>query len=522
MPAWVAYLLLVAASMSFAGLGLERAIRPYGMSTRWIWICALCGSIAFPAALSSTAVRTPGSATVHALRQELSPGSGPTAPAGWTVRMPARISDVGSAKLDALLVAAWGVSCGIAVALLVGGWWYGRRRRRRWRRTAVAGIELLVAADAGPATVGVLNPQIVVPDWLLAAAPETLQVVLAHERSHIEARDPLLVSLGLGLVVLMPWNALLWWQVHRLRLAIEVDCDRRVLRFGHDRRLYARTLVDVSTRPPAYAGGVAAATSESSIERRIVLMNTPRIRGWRASSAAGVLLSIGVATAIALVSPPAIQLSFAGTAASVEPGALERYVGDYEFATTSIVRIRLRDGQLSSDWGPLTSVSGQLFRVGKVGCCSPDSDTYVRFATDVAGRVIGAVFQQNGVATEAPRIDAQRTQAIDSSISARVRDQAAAPGSQEALRRLIDGIESGSPTYAELSPQVAGGTRAQLADLQATMKPWGALRSIEFRGVDPRGWDQYLVRFERGTASWQVALDSYGVIVGVGTHPESN
>jgi hypothetical protein len=61
-----------------------------------------------------------------------------------------------------------------------------------------------------------------------------------------------------------------------------------------------------------------------------------------------------------------------------------------------------------------------------------------------------------------------------------------------------------------------------LTDLQATMKPWGALRSIEFRGVDHQGWDHYLARFERGSASWEVSLDSYGLIVGVLTHPESN
>jgi hypothetical protein len=48
------------------------------------------------------------------------------------------------------------------------------------------------------------------------------------------------------------------------------------------------------------------------------------------------------------------------------------------------------------------------------------------------------------------------------------------------------------------------------------------LRSIEFRGVNPRGWDQYLVRFQRGAASWEVALDSYGLIVGVGTTAEPN
>jgi len=54
------------------------------------------------------------------------------------------------------------------------------------------------------------------------------------------------------------------------------------------------------------------------------------------------------------------------------------------------------------------------------------------------------------------------------------------------------------------------------------MKPWGALRSIEFRGVDSRGWDRFLVRFERGAASWELDLDPYGLIVGIGTTAESN
>ena len=520
---WTAYLLVVSGTLSLAGLSLERALRPYGASTRWIWICALLGSLVMPVALSSTAGRAVGAApAVHASLAKVSRGSVPAARGAWTVQMPVRLSRTGSVRLNALVAAAWGVSSGIAAAVLVSGWWYGRRRRRRWRRASVAGIELLVAIDAGPATVGLLKPQIVVPEWLLAGAPELLHLVIAHERSHVEARDPALLGLGLALAVITPWNALIWWQIHRLRLAIEVDCDRRVLRVGHDIRLYTRTLVDLSTRPPAYLGGVAAARSSSSIERRIILMNTPRTQGWRAGTAACALLSAAIAIATILVSPPAIRTSFAGTAASVAPAGLERYVGDYEFATTSVVRVRLQDGQLTSDSTPLTNLSGELFRIGKLGCCSPDSDAYVRFATDAAGHVIGAVFQQNGVATEAPRINAQRVGAIESSISQRVRDQAAAPGSEAALRRLIDGIESGSPTYAELSPQVAGGTRALLAELQATMKPWGALRSIEFRGVNPRGWDQYLVRFQRGAASWEVALDSYGLIVGVGTTAEPN
>jgi bla regulator protein blaR1 len=136
--------------------------------------------------------------------------------------------------------------------------------------------------------------------------------------------------------------------------------------------------------------------------------------------------------------------------------------------------------------------------------------------------VIGAVFQQNGIATVAPRIDTQRVRAIDGAISARVHGHAATPGSEAALRELIGGIASGSPHYGDLSPQLAAGTRAMLSDLQATMKPWGALRSVEFRGVDEKGWDQYVVRFERGAASWKIGLDSYGLIVGAQTHPEAN
>ena len=249
-------------------------------------------------------------------------------------------------------------------------------------------------------------------------------------------------------------------------------------------------------------------------------MNTPKIHGWQTKSAAWALVSIGAAAVIALVSPPAIPAALADTT-STGPAGLERYVGDYELSM-SVLKVRLRDGQLVAGSDPLTLVSGQLFRYGKAGCCAPDSDVYLRFANDATGRVIGAVLQQNGIATEVPRIDAERTQAIDRSISKRVREQTAAPGSETALRQLIVGIESGDPPYAELSPQVAGGTRALLTDLQTTMKPWGALRSIEFRGVNSNGWDKYLVRFEHGAASWELMLDPYGVIVSIGTHPEPN
>ncbi len=58
---------------------------------------------------------------------------------------------------------------------------------------------------------------------------ETRAIALAHEREHIMARDRLLSLFALVLLIVMPWNPALHWQVRRLRLAIEVDCDARVV-----------------------------------------------------------------------------------------------------------------------------------------------------------------------------------------------------------------------------------------------------------------------------------------------------
>ena len=516
MLAWTAYLLVVSGIVTLVGLILERAFRPYHFATRWIWMCALFGPLVLPVLLSSTATRAAAVVKAQFVLKEASQNPAVAGRPPRTAQARTEVGGLDTTQLNTFVEGVWIGSSGIAAAVLFAGWCYGHRRRGRWRRVLVEGTELFVAEDAGPATVGLLHPQIVLPDWLLVGPPETLRLVLAHERSHVEARDTSVWGVGVAVLNLAPWNPFLWWQVGRLRLAIEADCDRRVLSGGHDARRYARTLVNVSTHRPVFLGSLAASSrSWSSIERRIMLMNVPRVHGWRASSAASALLALGIATTTVMVSPPAIPLVFADTASSGEPTDLSRYVGDYEFSAVTVSQVRLQHGQLTALGLPLTDASGQLFQWGDAKL-----NAHVRFATDAAGRVIGAVFEQNGESTIAPRIDAQRVRAIDAAISEHVRAQAPTSGSEEALRQLLAGIESGNPNQAaELSPQLAGGTRAMLADLQATMKPWGALRAVEFHGVDGDGWDKYLVRFERGSASWRIAVDPYGVIVGAETHP---
>ena len=520
MLVWMGYLLVISGIMTAAAFSLERAIQPYGVATRWIWVCALFGSLALPLTLSL--------ARSHAATSRAAVGSPPgevrqvwaaDERTGWTTPVSIRLVGSEPTRLDTLLEAAWLASTAITAALLLCGWWYGHRRRRSWRRTSIAGTELLIAKDAGPAAVGLLRPQIVLPEWLVRTAPTTLRLVIAHERSHVEARDPGLLGLAMGVAALLPWNGLVWCQVHRLCLAIEVDCDRRVLRLGHDARRYARTLVAVSARQPAHLGGLGASPrSVSCMERRIIIMNTPRMYGWRTGTVARAVLAMGIAAAAPFISPPVIPSARAGIRRAQQPTSLSRYVGDYQLSTLTVLQVGLRNRHLIANLPgmkpqPLTWRSGQVFRLGH-------SEADVRFAADLAGLITGLVLQQNGAATEAPRIGAGRVQAIETAIAERIRAQAPMPGSETALRELILGIESGKPHYAELSPQLAAGTRAMLSQLQATLKPWGGLRSLEFRGVDSKGWDHYSVRFERGSASWGIALDSYGVVVGAGmTHP---
>ena len=372
-----------------------------------------------------------------------------------------------------------------------------------------------MARDTGPATVGLFRPQIVIPEWLLAAPPEALRLVIAHERSHVEAGDNTLLVLGIWLAILTPWNGIAWWQVRRMRLAIEVDCDRRVLRGGNDVRRYAKTLVDVGMHRSAYHFGLSASPrSISSIEKRLRIMSTPKISGWRRSTATFAILSFAVAAASILITPPAMPLAMAGITRDVTTASPREYVGNYRMSSMTILRVAVRDGRLVAAFPGmrpelLTRTSGTTYRFGR-------TNARFRFALNSTGHVIGVVLRQNGAATEAPRIGVAGVDAIHKVIAERVRSQTMTPGSALAVRQLILGIQSGKPDYSALSAQLAAGTRAMLSHLQATLKPWGALRSIEFRGVDSKGWDHYIVHFQHGAASVGIALDSYGVVVGAG------
>ncbi|HEV2146467.1 MAG TPA: M56 family metallopeptidase, partial [Longimicrobiaceae bacterium] len=179
-------------------------------------------------------------------------------------------------------------------------------RRRGWRRATVAGVPVLVSASTGPAVVGFLRGRIVLPEWALAWDGERQRMMVEHEREHLRARDPLLLLLAFTAAAAFPWNAALWWQLRRLRLAMEVDCDARVLRRHSDVRAYGLLLLEVgrvasSGRLPL----VALTEPPSFLERRIHAMTRPVLQGRIRRAVLSTAICAGALALAAAIPAPA-------------------------------------------------------------------------------------------------------------------------------------------------------------------------------------------------------------------------
>jgi hypothetical protein len=103
--------------------------------------------------------------------------------------------------------------------------------------------------------------------------------VLAHEEEHVRARDHLLLGGACVVVALMPWHPAAWWSLARLRLALELDCDARVLRRGAHARSYGEMLIDLAGQCSGFrVGATALADKTSHLERRLHAMRPTTTR----------------------------------------------------------------------------------------------------------------------------------------------------------------------------------------------------------------------------------------------------
>jgi beta-lactamase regulating signal transducer with metallopeptidase domain/ankyrin repeat protein len=303
--AWMAYTVAISCLLGVAALAIERACRLRRWPSRWIWTLVLAAPFLLPftAPVAHEPValaESPAAATLILTAQEaVAP-----APSAQPVYRMNRL--VMSQQVAALLGALWICSSALLAAGLAIAWMRMRHRAASWTRLSLDGTNVLVSADVGPAVIGLRRPQIVVPEWLLSADRQVRRLALAHESEHLQARDPLLLFAATMAVILMPWNLPLWWQWRRLRFALEVDCDTRVLASGRIANLeYAEALLNVAERSSDVPLAAAAmCESASTLEKRIHLFLLDRTTWQRAVALVLLVGGIGVAATAAQIDAP--------------------------------------------------------------------------------------------------------------------------------------------------------------------------------------------------------------------------
>jgi hypothetical protein len=242
---------------------VARVLRAFGLPQRWAWVAGLCAVVASPfVALMVPGVPAVAGTAAGLLDLDVLRFSGDTVAGGVPTLDPA-VGPVG------LLGIAWLAAALLGAVVYGAGWWRLRSARRGWRPSRVAGESVLVSPGAGPAAVGILQPAIVVPEWLLSEEESVQRLVVLHESQHLAAGDHLVLAVAPLALVMMPWNVTLWWMVRRLRLAVELDCDSRVLASGVEPSVYGSLLLDVAGRIGVGALSIALASPRSSLEQRI-------------------------------------------------------------------------------------------------------------------------------------------------------------------------------------------------------------------------------------------------------------
>lgn len=356
MIAIVAYLAVVGILVAGAARAAEELLRLVRLPVRWSWAAGLLMLLALAAWAPA---RSPDALTVARVVSGGSVGSRGEAHTahdarGTVAAWRSHVAESPSRLLDALGTApdgaeratgvVWGTLSLALAGLLAWSWLRFRRATLRLPEFTLHDTTVRLSHDTGPAVVGLAAPAIVVPRWLLAASPEEQRLAVAHEMEHLRARDHLLLMAACAVVVLLPWHPAAWWMLARLRLAVELDCDARVLARGAGRHRYGSALIDIAARGARLPLGVPAlADATTHLERRLIAM-TPTRLPFRRTRAAGVaaatLLTALAACEAKLPSSPEIEAmdakavqAHAATKVALGPDSTVDYAIDGRAAT---------------------------------------------------------------------------------------------------------------------------------------------------------------------------------------------
>jgi len=283
---WMLYAALIGALVTVAGVAMSGVLAALRLPTRFVWVVSIALSIGWPIAAAIQRLMPVRQAPVRMM------------PFAISVQPVQVIGSDGGATngavlLDRGLVAVWTLLTILLLVRLTQAVVAMQERRREWRAGRLDGVSVRISENVGPAVVGLRSMDVVVPEWITALDASLRAIVLRHEEEHRIAHDPQLLFLSTIAVALMPWNIALWIQARRLRLAVEMDCDARVLRAHPSTERYGLLMLTIAQRrsitPPVFAPMLSEPTSH--LERRILAMQPSTRRIARVTIVGGTFVA---------------------------------------------------------------------------------------------------------------------------------------------------------------------------------------------------------------------------------------
>lgn len=278
MIAWMLYVALIGGVVAIAGWAAERLAVSAGWPRRFVWLAALTLTVAIPVAGTIAAARSAESPSTIGPSPAL-PAEALSAPSGGTWTLATLVPlPTGPESVRAAL-ALWGAGSLTSLAVICTLLILVARARRRWPRRWIQDTDVYVSRSFGPALVGVVNPKVVVPAWVLRLERRARAVIIRHEAEHARTGDHLSLLYAGLIVAALPWSPATWWMARRLRSAVEMDCDQRVLGSGIAPADYGDVLLAAGTRSWSRWALVPAMTQPKSLlERRLRTMNQRRTK----------------------------------------------------------------------------------------------------------------------------------------------------------------------------------------------------------------------------------------------------
>jgi hypothetical protein len=250
----ILYVITIGTLLGVAGLLVERALPATTTARRWVWCLVIAINMTVP--------------PVYRARHTSQVGD---MVGGYSPDILIQVINQTWLIASGMLI-IWGLATAIRVWLLVSR---SRTEDDASSPASIDGVPVVVTDFIGPATVGVLRSRVVVPRWVLALPSVQRRYVLRHEDEHRRSHDALLLFIASLALILTPWNLVLWWQLRRLRLAVEMDCDNRVVSALGDPSAYGELLFKVAQAANRGPRLQPAFLGTGPLERRLTALLAP-------------------------------------------------------------------------------------------------------------------------------------------------------------------------------------------------------------------------------------------------------